>query len=518
MTPRTSGEATVLGIDLGTGSVRAGLYTQGGALLAAHEESVITAHPRPGWAEQSPAQVLDALYRAVAAVAVVAAGSPPAALCVASTAVSAVAIGDDDVPVGPSLLWMDTRAAGEAAEITRTRHPVLKYTGCQVSPEWMLPKALWLARHDPSRYAAARRIVDVHDWVMLRLTGDWSLALATIAAEWSYDPLAGGWPADLLDSLGMSGLLSGWEVPRLPPGAVAGQLTPQAATSTGLPAGLPVVQGLMDSYAAALAADVFRPGRVVMSIGTSSSYLGLSRHLAPDPRLLGPVPEALGAGTVVQQGGQTSAAAVAEWFSCQLAPGVPLAILDAEAAAIGPGADGLWAVDTWQGCRTPHRDPAARGMWGGLTLAHTRAHLFRAVLESVAFGGRAVLETLEEAGVDGHELVVTGGAARSNLWMQIHADVLGRPLLRLAAEQPVTLGAAMCAAVGAGAYPGLAAAAAAMSETSQGWLPDPERHQAYRPLYASYLHRLASVTSLDGPAFSAPEQNPASRSASGRGR
>jgi sugar (pentulose or hexulose) kinase len=299
---------------------------------------------------------------------------------------------------------------------------------------------------------------------------------------------------------------------------VAGRLTPQAAASTGLPAGLPVVQGLMDSYAAALAADVFRPGRVVMSIGTSSSYLGLSRHRAPDPRLLGPVPEALGAGTVVQQGGQTSAAAVAEWFSRQLAPGVPLAALDAEAAAIGPGADGLWAVDTWQGCRTPHRDPAARGMWGGLTLAHTRAHLFRAVLESVAFGGRAVLETLEEAGVDGRELVATGGAARSNLWMQIHADVLGRPLLRLAAEQPVTLGAAMCAAVGAGAYPSLAAAAAAMSQTSQGWLPDPERHQAYRPLYASYLHRLASVTSLDGPAFSAPQQSPASLSASGRGR
>ena len=87
-----------------------------------------------------------------------------------------------------------------------------------------------------------------------------------------------------------------------------------------------------------------------------------------------------------------------------------------EAGDIKPGADGLWAVDTWQGCRTPHRNPAARGMWGGLTLAHTRAHLFRATLESVAFGGRAVLETLEEAGVDARELVVTGGAARSSVW------------------------------------------------------------------------------------------------------
>ena len=516
MTPRPRGESMVLGIDLGTGGVRAGLYSQAGALLAAHEEPVATSHPRPGWAEQSPAQVLEGLHRAVAAVA---AGSPPpAALCVASTAVSAVPVGDDDVPVGPSLLWMDTRAADEAAEITRTRHPVLRYTGCQVSPEWMLPKALWLARHDPQRYAAARRIVDVHDWVMFRLTGDWSLAQATIAAEWSYDPLAGGWPADLLNSLDLPGLLSGWEVPRLPPGAVIGQLTPQAAASTGLPAGLPVVQGLMDSYAAALAADVYQPGRVAVSIGSSSSYIALSGRLAPDPRLLGPVPEALGPGTIVQQGGQTSAAAVAEGFSRQLAPGVPLAALDAEAAAVTPGADGLWAVDTWQGCRTPHRTRAARGMWGGLTLAHTRAHLFRATLESVAFGGRAVLETLEGAGADSRELVVTGGATRSSLWMQIHADVLGRPLLRLDADQPVTLGAAMCAAVGTGAYPSLAVAAAAMSATSRGWLPDPERQQAYQPLYASYLHRLASVSSLDGAAFSAPEQSPASRSVSGRGR
>ena len=493
---RRAGGATLLGIDVGTGSVRAGLYAQDGTLLSAHEERVATAHPRPGWAEQSPAQVLKGLHRAVAAVS---AGSPPpAALSVASTAVSAAAIGADDVPVGPSLLWMDTRAADEAAEITRTRHPVLRYTGCQVSPEWMLPKALWLARRDPSRYAAARRIVDVHDWVMFRLTGEWSLAQATIAAEWSYDPLAGGWPAGLLSTLGVPGLLSGWDVPRLPPGAVAGRLTPQAAASTGLPAGLPVVQGLMDSYAAALAADVYQPGRVAVSIGSSSSYLALSRQFSSDPRLLGPVPEALGPGTIVQQGGQTSAAAVAEWFSRQLAPGVPLAALDAEAAAVGPGADGLWAVDTWQGSRTPHRNPAARGMWGGLTLAHTRAHLFRATLESVAFGGRAVLETLEEAGVDSRELVVTGGAARSSLWMQIHADVLGRPLLRLDAEQPVTLGAAMCAAVGAGTHLSLAAAAAAMSATSQGWLPDPERYQAYQPLYASYLDRAASVSSLDG--------------------
>jgi ribulose kinase len=508
---RAADDAAVLGIDLGTGSVRAGLYSRSGTLLAAREEPVTTTHPRPGWAEQPPADVLAGLHRAVAAVT--AGRPPPAALCVASTAVTAVAVDGDDVPLGPALLWMDTRASAEAAEITNTRHPVLRYTGGQVSPEWMLPKALWLARHCPARYAAARRVVDVHDWVMFRLTGRWSLAQATIAAEWSYDPLAGGWPADLLGDLGLSGLLDGWDVPRLPAGAVAGRLTPEAGRNTGLPPGVLVVQGLMDSYAAALAADVYRPGRVAVSVGTSSSYLGLSPWPVHDPRLLGPVPEAFGPGTIAQQGGQTSAAAAAEWFARQLAPGVPLADLDAEAAAIEPGAEGLWAVDTWQGCRTPYRNPAARGMWGGLTLAHTRAHLFRATLEAVAFGGRAVLETLEQAGVVSRELVITGGAARSSLWMQIHADVLGRPLLRLPAGQPVTLGAAVCAAVGAGIHPDLPAAAAAMTVTRPGWLPDTGRRRAYEPLYASYLHRLGAASSLDGVSIGPPDQGATPRRA-----
>ena len=497
---------TVLGIDLGTRSVRAGLFALDGSLLAGREQPVRTSHPRPGWAEQSPPEVLAALHQAVSAAV---AWPAPIAISVASTAVTAVAVGRDDGPAGPSLLWMDTRAAAEADEITATRHPSLRYTGGQVSPEWMLPKALWLARHDPGRYAAARRIVDVHDWVVFQLTGQWSLAQATIAAEWSYDPIAGTWPSDLLDRFAITGLLAGWDVPRLPAGAPAGRLTAAAAAQTGLTQGIPVVQGLMDSYAAALAADVFQPGRVAISIGTSSSYLALSGHSASDPRLLGPVPEAFGPGSIVQQGGQTSAAAVAEWFCRQLTPGTPLRELDAEAAAVQPGADGLWAMDTWQGCRTPYRNPAARGMWGGLTLAHTRGHLFRATLEAVAFGGRAVLETLEEAGAAGRELVVTGGAARSSLWMQIHADVIGRPLLRLTAPQPVTLGAAICAAVGAGAYPDLPAAAAAMTSLGPGWRPDPGRHQVYEGLYAEYRYRLAAVSSLDGMNPSTPDQGTA---------
>jgi ribulose kinase len=130
-------------------------------------------------------------------------------------------------------------------------------------------------------------------------------------------------------------------------------------------------------------------------------------------------------------------------------------------------------------------------MWDGLTLAHTRGHLFRATLEAVAFGGRAVLDTLSEAGVPTQELVAVGGATRSDLWMQIHADVFGKPILSLVESDPVTLGAAMCAAVGIDAYPDLRAAAAAMSRTGSAWYPDAGRNECYQPLYQRYMRRLA---------------------------
>jgi sugar (pentulose or hexulose) kinase len=479
----------LLGIDLGTQGVRSGIYTVEGELIAGSQRRIGTRFPQPDWAEQDPFEVLSAVM-ASASEAARQAGRAPVACAIASTAVTALPVGPDDEPIGAALLWMDTRAAEQATRINATSHPVLWYTGGAVSPEWMLPKALWLAQHDADRYRAARRVVDVHDWLLHRLTGQWSLARATVTAEWCYDACRETWPLDLLSELGIGGLVSGWQIPILAPGHSAGALTATAADELGLPTGVPVVQGLMDSYAAALAADVFQPGRVAVSVGTSSAYIGLIDKPVSDPRLLGPVRDAFGAGTWAAQGGQTTAAATVQWFCDQLAPGVSPAVLDEEAARLPPGADGLWALDTWQGCRTPHRDPAMRGAFGGLTLSHTRGHLYRALLEAVTFGGRSVLETLWQAGVRTDEVVLSGGAARSPLWLQMFADVFGRPIRRLTADQPVTLGAAMCAAVGAGRYPDLRAAAAAMARISETIWPDPARHAVYQPLYTRYLSEL----------------------------
>ncbi|MGH3124157.1 MAG: FGGY-family carbohydrate kinase, partial [Streptosporangiaceae bacterium] len=439
-----------------------------------------------GWAEQDPFGVWDAVCAALRACLSASAGVVPLAFTLSATAVTAITVDNANQPFGPALLWMDTRAAAEAVEITATGHPSLWYTGGHVSPEWMLPKALWLRRHQPGRYARTRWLVELHDWIMFRLTGRWVLAAATASAEWGYDPHARAWPTDLLAEVGLEDVTGRWPVEVLGPGEAAGAVIPAAAAVTGLPLGLPVFQGLMDSFASALACDVFQPGRAAVSLGSSSSYMALTPEPVSDPRLLGPIRDALGPGTYLMQGGQTSAASLVRWFCAELGGGLDAAALDVEATAVPPGSDGIIALDTWQGSRTPFRDPLRRGAFTGLALGHGRAHLYRAILEAVAYGGRQVTDAFAGAGTVLSELVLTGGGSRSELWRQIHADVIGRPLLQLDQAQPAALGAAICAAAGLGAFPDLRSAATAMSRVVPGEEPDPGNRGTYDASFRAY--------------------------------
>lgn len=491
----TSAETTesqaVLGIDVGTESTRAAVFGLRGDLISQAERRYGTTFPRAGWAEQDPAAVWSALAAAVRECLNGARARVLTACSLASTAVSAIAVDAASTPMTPSIMWMDTRAALEAEEITATGDPSLWYTGGTVSPEWMLPKALWLKRHDPAVWRSARWFVDVHDWLIHKLTGRWVGAAATASAEWGYDP-AGTWPGDLLAAVDLADIVQRWPESFLEPGEVVGPLTQEASTATGLPAGLPIVQGLMDSFAGAIACNVFRPGRVTVSLGTSSAYIGLLTTPVSDSRLLGPIRDGVGHGTYVAQGGQTSAGALVRWFCSELGCGMTARELDQMAATVAPGCEGLLAVDTWQGSRTPHRDPLRRGAFIGLSLAHRREHLYRAVLESVAYGGKQVLDALLETGVQCTELVIAGGGSRSELWMQIHADVLGVPVTPLAQDHQVALGAAICAAVGGAMFRDLPQAASAMSQLGEP-LVLPGAHQA---LYAETLELYQRVSEL----------------------
>ena len=441
--------------------------------------------PRPGYAEQDPEEVFTALIGATREARSLAA-VPIAALALATTSVTLVTSDDLGVVTGPAILWMDTRAAPEAEEITQIGDPALWYTGDRVSPEWMLPKALWLARHEPARYAEAGHIVELHDWLVHRLTGVWTASLGLTCSGWSHVPERGGWPTDLLARLGLEHARAGWpETPRAPHVPV-GALSPEAAEQCGVDAGALVAHGTMDSYAAALACGVLTRGRLAVSLGSSSCYLAEIDVARSDPRLLGPVPDAFEPGRYGIQGGQTSAGSVLRWFRTRFAPDASFAALDEEAARWPIGASGVRAIDTFQGSRTPHRDPSRRGALYGLNLAHDRGAVYRALLEAVAVGGSVIVEAIRDA-CPIESVAACGGATRSPLWMQMHADALGLPLETLDEPDAAALGAAMTAATCAGLYPDLGAAAESMTRPGATYAPRPEAAEEYAGLLRDYV-------------------------------
>jgi sugar (pentulose or hexulose) kinase len=480
----TDGQA-LLGIDVGTESVRALIVDARGRRLASAASPLSTSFPRPGYAEQDPEEVWAALIGATREARLMT-PEPIAALALATTSVTLVTSDDEGAPTGPAILWMDTRSSAEAEEITRTGHPALWYTGGRVSSEWMLPKALWLARHEPPRYADADRIVELHDWLVHRLTGVWTAGLGLTCSGWSYVPERGGWPVDLLARLGLEHALGGWPDEPGAPHAPVGPIRPAAAELCDLTAGALVAHGTMDSYAAALSCGVLTRGRLAVSLGSSSCYLAEIDVPRADPRLLGPVPDAFEPGRYGIQGGQTSSGSVVRWFRTQFAADRSFAELDAEAERWPIGAGGVRAIETFQGSRTPHRDPSRRGALYGLNLAHERGAVYRALLEAVAVGGRMIVDAMRDS-CPVESVVACGGATRSPLWMQMHADALGLHLETLDERDAAALGAAVAAATCAGIYPDLATAAASMTRSGPSYRPDPDAAEQYAGLLRDYI-------------------------------
>jgi FGGY-family pentulose kinase len=496
----------LLSIDIGTESLRAGLVTPEGAVLATAHQTYATRYPHPQWAEQDPddwwraAQVAvrDCLSRAGAAPGEV------AAIGLDAFASTLVVVDLDGRPLRPAILWMDARATAEADAIEATGDPVLRYGGGQESVEWMLPRVLWLKRHEPETFTAARWMVEALDWFTYQLTGEWTLSLCQLTDLWHYVPSLGGWPHSLLASIGLEEALSKWPETILPIGRQAGTLTAAAAEHLGLVAGTPVAAGGIDAHVGLLGLDALRPGELGLILGSSSVQLTLTDHPVFSPAFWGPFEDTVLQGRWLLELGQVSTGSILHWYKDNMAPPAVhaaaaeqgqsiYAYLDGLADRLEPGSGGLIALDYWQGNRTPLRDPLARGALVGLTFYHTPAHVYRALLESAAFGNRHILEALDGAGVHIHHVRASGGGAKSEMWLQMHADVANTPVTLTTSEDAALVGCAVAASVCLGLYPDLLTAAGKMVRPARTFDPDPDRHAAYEPAYSLYRELYPAV-------------------------
>ncbi len=467
----------LLGIDIGTTATKAILLDSDVGLVAEAERPTTLHSDHPGWAEED----VDQWWSNVATLCRELAVKGEIAAIGVSGMVPCVILQDDEGrPIRRSIQQNDARAVDEIdhlrARLEGAR--ILERTGAAITQQSVGPTLLWLQHHEPDAWRRTRTIAGSYDTIVRLLTGERSVESNWALESGLFDLGTHDWAPDIAAAAGLDLDL----LPRVRrPDEIVGAVTAGAAAQTGLRTGTPVVAGSADHVASAFAAGLVREGDLLVKLGGAGDILlttakpvvdwrlFLDFHLAPDLYL--------------PNGCMAASGSFIRWFQSQLAGDASLSVLDAEAEAAGPGAGGVIALPYLLGEKTPIQDPDARGAFVGLTLATERGHLFRAVLESIAFGFRHHLDVFAELGQVPRRVRVTNGGARSALWKQVTADVLGLPLETLRSHPGSALGAAFVAGIGIGAFRG-------WDEIERfvevGEVVEPRNHERYERPYRDF--------------------------------
>ncbi len=475
------GTDLLLGIDLGTGSSKGVLVSTDGRTRATASVPHQVQMPRPGWFEVDADGIwwadVVALCRELLPQA---AGCRIAGVCVSGVGPCLLLADADGQPLRPAMLYgIDTRATDEIAELTQRygAEAILRRCGKALSSQAVGPKLLWARHHEPEVWARTRTWFGASSFVVQRLTGEYVLDHSTASQcdplydlgrqDWAHD-----WAADIVGDVPLPRLVQ--------PSEAVGEVTVAAAEQTGLPAGTPVVAGTVDAWAEAFSAGVREPGDLMLMYGSTMFLLQVLEEPVYDPMLW--TTAGVDGGSFTLAAGMATSGSLTGWLQ-ELAGGVSFDTLVAEAAATAPGADGLLMLPYFAGERSPIFDHRARGVIAGLSLRHTRGHVFRAAYEGIAFGIRQILELMDvAAGAPASRLVAVGGGTRGDLWTQVVSDVCGRPQELPHQTIGASYGSALLAAIGTGLVP----PATVWAETSRTVEPNPEHREVYDELYAMY--------------------------------
>lgn len=467
----------VVAVDCSTTAAKAVVTDAVGHVHAQATRPFGTRQPHPAWHEQDAGDWWTATRDAVADAVARVDATAVAAICITHQRETFVCLDDAGEPLRPAILWLDGRAHAEIAELGTARVHELSGKPPDTTPA--IYKLAWLARHEPAVLAAAAHVVDVHGYLAWCLTGRWATSTASADTLGLLDAAALTWAPELCDLAGVRPE----QLPALVPvGAQIGPLTADAAAALGLPGPVPLVAGTGDGQAAGLALGATVPGVAYLNLGTSMVLGVHADGYVWDPafRTLA----GLRAGEYTLETVLNAAAYLADWVRDRFGGDVSRDALEAGAAAVGPGAEGLLTLPYWNAAQTPHWDPLARGAVVGWHGRHTPAHLYRSVMEGVAFELRLHLERLEAAtGRPVEHVRAVGGGARSELWVQIVSDVTGRPVRVCAAGEVSAAGAAM---LGHAYLTGEPAGGSALDPPGRDLVPEPAAAASYSELYAAY--------------------------------
>ena len=461
------------GLDVGTSAVK-GLAIDGdGRVAAVAQAPYPLSTPQPGWAEQDPADWWVATQSVLEELRSQA--GPLAGIGLSGQMHGLVALDAAGRVLRPAILWNDQRTGDQCAEIERTigLERLISLTGNRALPGFTAPKLLWLRRHEPDVHARIARIMLPKDYVRLRLCGEFATDVSDASGTLLLDVAGRRWSEEVLEALAIDPAI-------LPPVLES----PQRAGETT--DGVPVAAGAGDQAAGALGVGVDRPGPVSVVLGTSGVVFAALPAFAADPQarvhaFCHAVP-----GGWHAMGVMLSAAGALRWLRDATEPGASYDDLVGAAARWPAGTEGLLFLPYLAGERTPHADPDARAAFAGLALRHDRGALVRAVMEGVAHGLRDSLDLVAELGGAPELGRVSGGGARSELWLEIVASALELPLERVAVDEGAAFGAAILGGVAAGTWPDVATAVAATVRPGERIVPRPDWVEVYRAARRRY--------------------------------
>lgn len=500
-----------MGIDLGTGGCRVGLFDDRGRPFAFHNTPVTAIHPHPSWVEQD----VDEWWRALAAstrAALARSGIDPAQIAgigFDATSATLVALDDAGKPLRNAIMWADVRASEQAGRASEIDHWARLYNGGGKDPasaEWFVFKAMWLKENEPDVWARSAWILDAPDWMGLRLTGRPAVNLCSASLKMYHNNDHGGFPVDFYERLGVGDLMDKMPSQVNAMGEPLGALSPEAAEELGLVAGTPVAQGGIDAEAGMIGMNVLAPGRMALITGSSNCLLAQSAVPLYGAGMFGAHTDALVRGQYTIEASQASTGSVIRWFLENSAKDLveaarnggpsPYEVLNEASKDIPPGSDGVLMLEYFQGNRSPYTDAKARGTITGLTLSHGREHIYHAIQEATCYGLELNLRTMRAAGYEPRAITACGGALSSPEWLKMHADVTGLEITVTEVQDAPTLGSAMMGALAAGRFADLQEAADAMVHYSAVIKPDPALHEEYRHWVDEYAALFPAIRDI----------------------
>ncbi|NLC66386.1 MAG: carbohydrate kinase [Clostridium sp.] len=488
-----------LGVDFGTQGVRVGITDMEGKIIESAEVKYAIKHGSKGFVTQEVEDSWEGFRKALkeSLESWEVNNDNIKAISICSTSATVVAVDDKGNALDDAIMWMDIRARDQARRINETNHPVLKQCGDAVSPEWFLPKVLWLKEEKKEVYDKAHKIVEQLDLINFRLTGNWTASKVNAVCKWNYID-GKGFDDEYMDLIGLDDYKDKIVTNVLSMGEKVGNLSPLIAKEFGLKE-IPIYQGGIDAHIGMIGMGVVKPGKMAAIMGTSFVQLLFTDSDLPVKGIWGPYKEAMVEGYTLLEGGQVASGSIIKWFEkiFEREGYEDFKEIQEKAANVPMGANGVMATDFFQGNRTPYKDSDLTGTFHGLTLNTEKEDIYRAIMESVAFGFKNIIVNFENSNVEIDKVIGTGGVTQDKVWMQIIADVTGKEfIINENTNYGTIAGCAVIAATGSGSYENLEEAADNMVHERETVYPNLENTKEYEKYFAKYLELYEAVKDI----------------------